>query len=81
MSAPSKENFFQSLTADTWCGWVPEVVRLFSHRPGVSGTRICPIGRVKPPKGKTYLCILFKDADSPRERAGTGSREMAGQAD
>jgi len=21
MSAPSKENFFQSLTADTWCGW------------------------------------------------------------
>lgn len=21
MSTPSKENFFQSLTADTWCGW------------------------------------------------------------
>lgn len=21
MSAPSKEEFYQSLTADTWCGW------------------------------------------------------------
>nr|DAV06197.1 MAG TPA: hypothetical protein [Caudoviricetes sp.] len=45
-------------------GLVPEIIRLSDRRPGVLGTCICPIGRVKPFKGKNYLRLLLQDTAS-----------------
>lgn len=83
MSAPSKENFFQSLTADTWCGW-DWCRKLYGYSvtdPALLERVFARLDELNRPRVKNYLRYLLQNADSPRAGAGTGSRRMADKAD
>ncbi len=81
MSTSSKEQFYNNLNAATYCGW-DWCGKLYGYQCTDVGFLERVYARlVRPPEGKIYLCALCKDADSPRNGADAGGRQVAGRTD